>query len=61
MRWSDVDISFRPEDHPDMKMSKRNLPFFVKIPIGWHKVAKTLIDSGTSLNLMMRRPSSRWA
>jgi hypothetical protein len=55
MRWSDVDISFRPEDHPDTELSERNLPFMVKIPIRWHKVAKTLIDSGTSLNLMMRK------
>jgi hypothetical protein len=52
MRWSDVGISFGPEDHPDMELSNRNLPFMVKIPIGRHKVAKTLIDSGDSLNLM---------
>jgi hypothetical protein len=31
------------------------LPFVVKIPIGRHKVAKTLIDSGASLNLMMKK------
>jgi hypothetical protein len=55
MRWPNVDISFRPEDHPDTELSDRNLPFVVKIPIGWHKVAKTLIDSGASLNLMMRK------
>jgi hypothetical protein len=55
MRWSDVGISFRPEDHPDTKLSNRNLPFVVKIPIGRHKVVKTLIDSGASLNLMMRK------
>jgi hypothetical protein len=55
MRWSNVGISFRPEDHPDTELSDRNLPFVVKIPIGWHKVAKTLIDSGASLNLMMRK------
>jgi hypothetical protein len=55
MRWPNVDISFRPEDHPDTELSDRNLPFMVKIPIGWHKVAKTLIDSGASLNLMMRK------
>jgi hypothetical protein len=55
MRWSDIDISFGLEDHPDMELSDRNLPFVVKIPIGWHKVAKTLIDSGASLNLMMRK------
>jgi hypothetical protein len=27
----------------------------VKLPIGWHKVAKTLIDNGASLNLIMRK------
>jgi hypothetical protein len=55
MRWSNVDISFGPEDHSDMELSDRNLPFMVKIMIGRHKVAKTLIDSGASLNLMMRK------
>jgi hypothetical protein len=48
-------MSFGPEDHPDMELSNRNLPFVVKIPIGWHKVAKTMIDSRASLNLMMRK------
>jgi hypothetical protein len=55
MRWSDDYISFGPEDHPDTELSKRNLSLIVKIPIGRHKVAKTLIDSGTPLNLMMRK------
>jgi hypothetical protein len=55
MRWSDVDISFRLEDHPDVELSDRNLSVVVKIPIGCHKVAKTLIDSAASLNLMMRK------
>jgi hypothetical protein len=55
MKWSDVGISFGPEDHPDTELSDRNLPFMVKIPIGWHKMVKTLIDSGASLNLMMRK------
>jgi hypothetical protein len=55
MRWSDADILFGPEDHPDTELSDRNLPFIVKIPIGCHKVVKTLIDSGASLNLMMRK------
>jgi hypothetical protein len=55
MRWSDVDISFGVEDQPDTELSDRNLPFVVKILIGRHKVAKTLIDSGASLNLMMRK------
>jgi hypothetical protein len=55
MRWSDDYISFGPEDHPDTELFEGNLPLVIKILIGWHKVAKTLIDSGTSLNLMMRK------
>jgi hypothetical protein len=55
MKWSNVSILFGPEDHPDTELFDRNLPFMVKIPIGQHKVAKTLIDSGASLNLMMRK------
>ena len=53
MKWSDDYITFRPEDHPITELSERNLPLVVKIPIGRHKVAKTLIDSGASLNLIM--------
>jgi hypothetical protein len=55
MRWSDVDISFGLKDHSDTELSERNLSFIIKIPIRRHKVAKTLIDSGASLNLMMRK------
>jgi hypothetical protein len=55
MKWSDDYITFGPEDHPITELSERNLPLIVKIPIGRHKVAKTLIDSGASLNLIMRR------
>jgi hypothetical protein len=55
MKWSDDYITFRPEDHFVTELSERNLPLTVKIPTGWHKVAKTLIDSGASLNLIMRR------
>jgi hypothetical protein len=55
MKWSDVEISFGLEDHSNTKMSDRNLPFMVKIPIGWHRVAKTLIDNGALLNLMVRK------
>jgi hypothetical protein len=55
MKSFDVGISFGLEDYLDMKLSDRNLPFVVKIPIRRHKVAKTLIDSGASLNLMMRK------
>jgi hypothetical protein len=54
MRWSDIDISFRPEDHPNVELSERNLSFIVKIPIGRHKVVKTLINSGALLNLMRK-------
>jgi hypothetical protein len=60
MRWSDMDISFRPHDHLDIELSDWNLPFVIKLSIGQHKVAKTLIDNGPSLNLVMRKPSSRW-
>jgi hypothetical protein len=49
MRWSDDYISFGLEDHIDMELSERNLPLVVKILIGRHKVANTLIDSGTFL------------
>jgi hypothetical protein len=31
------------------------LPFVVKLLIGWHKVAKTLVDNGASPNLNMRK------
>jgi hypothetical protein len=55
MKWFDVDISFGAKDHPNTEMFDRNLPFMVKILIGWHKVAKTLIDSRASLNLMLRK------
>jgi hypothetical protein len=55
MKWSDIDISCRPEDHPETELSNRNLPFMVKLPIGQHKVAKTLIDNEASLNLIMRK------
>jgi hypothetical protein len=55
MKWSDDYITFGSEDHPVTELSERNLPLVVKIPIGWHKMAKTLIDSGASLNLIMRR------
>jgi hypothetical protein len=54
MRWSDDYISFGPEDHPGTELSERNLPLIIKILIGQHKVAKTLIDNWASLNLMMR-------
>jgi hypothetical protein len=55
MRWSDDYISFGPEDHPDTELSERNLSLVIKILIGQHKVAKTLIDIGASLNLLMRK------
>jgi hypothetical protein len=54
MRWSDDYITFRPEDHPITELSETNLSLVVKIPIERRKVAKTLIDSGASFNLIMR-------
>jgi hypothetical protein len=55
MKWSHMDILFRPKDHPEMELFKRNMLFVVKLPIGRHKVAKTLIDNGASLNFIMRK------
>jgi hypothetical protein len=55
MKWPDVDISFRSEDHPETTLFETNLPFMVMLPIGCHKVAKTLIDNEASLNLIMRK------
>jgi hypothetical protein len=55
MKWSKMDISFWPEDHPGTELSEMKLPFVVKLPIGRHKVAKTLIDNEASLNLIMRK------
>jgi hypothetical protein len=55
MKWSDDYITFGPEDHPVMELLERNLPLVVMIPIRRHKLAKTLIDSGASLNLIIRR------
>jgi hypothetical protein len=59
MRWSDDYITFGPEDHPITELSERNLPLVIKIPIGRHKVAKTLIHSGASLNLITLEGSAR--
>jgi hypothetical protein len=55
MKCSDVDISFRLEDHPDTELFERNLSFVAKVSIRRHKVAKTLIDNEDSLNLIMRK------
>jgi hypothetical protein len=55
MKWSDVDISFGTKDHRDTERLEQNLLFMVKFLIRWPKVAKTLIDNGASLNLIMRK------
>jgi hypothetical protein len=55
MKWSDIDIYFEPEDHPKIELFERILPFMVKLLIRQHKVAKTLINNGASLNLIMRK------
>jgi hypothetical protein len=33
MKWFETDISFKPVDHPETKLSNRNLPFVVKLSI----------------------------
>jgi hypothetical protein len=55
MRWSDVNISYEPQDHLDTELTDRNLPFVIKLSIRQHKVAKTLINNCASLNLIMRK------
>jgi hypothetical protein len=55
MRWSDERITFGLEDHPITELLERNLPLVVKVLIGQHKVVKTLINNGASLNLIMRK------
>jgi hypothetical protein len=55
MKWFSVDISFGPKDHSETELSERNLSFVIKLSIGRHKVAKTLIDNGASLNITMRK------
>jgi hypothetical protein len=55
VKWSDTDISFRPEDHLEIELSNQNLPVVVKLLIGRHKMAKTLVDNDASLNLIMRK------
>jgi hypothetical protein len=55
MKWSNTNISFGPKDHPETELFNRNLPFVVKLLIKRHKVAKTLVDNGASLNLIMRK------
>jgi hypothetical protein len=55
MKWSNIDIPFGPKDHLEMELYERNLPFVVNIPLGWHKVAKTLLDNRALLNLIMRK------
>jgi hypothetical protein len=55
MKWYETNIFFRPEDHPETELSNQNVPFVVKLLIGWHKVVKTLIDNEASLNLIMKK------
>jgi hypothetical protein len=55
MKWFETYISLGPEPHPETELSNQNLPFVVKLPIGWQKLAKTLVDNGGSLNLITRK------
>jgi hypothetical protein len=50
-----MNISFGSEDHPKTELFDRNLSFVVKLPVGRHKVTKTLINNGASLNRIMRK------
>jgi hypothetical protein len=34
MNWSNIGISFGPEDHLETELSNRNVPFVVKLPNG---------------------------
>jgi hypothetical protein len=56
MRWFEDYIKFGPDDLPITEQSERITSHLDrKVPIGRNKVAKTLIDSGASLNLIMRK------
>jgi hypothetical protein len=55
MKWSDTNISFGLEDNPETELSNQNLPSVVKLLIRQHEVAKTLVDNGALLNLIMRK------
>jgi hypothetical protein len=50
-RWHII----RVKDHSETELSEQNLPSVIKLPIGWHKVAKTLVGNEASLNLIMRK------
>jgi hypothetical protein len=55
MKWSEMNISFRLEDHPKTKLFDRNLPFVVKLPTGMHKVAKASVDNRASFSFIMTK------
>jgi hypothetical protein len=55
MKCYGTNITFRTEEHPETELSNQNLAFVVQLPIGRHKVAKTLVDNGVLLNLIMRK------
>ena len=54
LEWWQQAITFGPKDHPNTELSYKNVSFVVKIPICQHNVAKTLLDSGSTLNLLMK-------
>jgi hypothetical protein len=49
------EISLAQRIELETELSNQNLPFMVKLSIGRHKVAKTLVDNGASLNLITRK------
>jgi hypothetical protein len=59
MKWSNMDFSFGPEDHPETELFRRNWPFVVNLPIRRHKVAKILIDNRPYWILLWGKPSLR--
>jgi hypothetical protein len=45
LKWSEMEITFGPDNHLKIELTNRNLPLVAKIPINKFNVAKTLIDN----------------
>lgn len=52
LTWSEVPIHFDVRDHPVNLYDGPLLPLIIKPYIGNYKVGQTLVDSGSSLNLL---------
>jgi hypothetical protein len=55
MKCYGTNITFETKEHLETELSNQNLAFVVQFSIGRHKVAKTLVDNGVLLNLIMRK------